>query len=298
MLSTRFAAPAVAVIALLAGTGCGNPPPASQVPSARAATDRIHATQDCGGGLHATAKIDQFSKEQGRVRGDLLAFAIWPDKIRMDIVSPFGVTLWTLASDGVKFSLNDLRQKRFFHGPSSLCNIQRITTMPIPGHVLVSLMRGEAPVLKHTDADESIAWDGKGYYVVTIKGNNGSVERIKVAPHPDDLAQPWEKQRLRVLDIVVEQQGILLYHAELADHKVAPMAVPQVDPAMIDPPIPTSGPQCTAELPRRIHVEAPTKDADVLFRYEDVTWNPPLPDGIFTQPIPGGVEVVRMTCEN
>ena len=78
---------------LLFASGCGHPPPVSQVPSARAAVTRIHATQDCGIGIHATAKIDSFNKTDGRVRGDLLAFAVWPDKLRLDIVSPFGVTL-------------------------------------------------------------------------------------------------------------------------------------------------------------------------------------------------------------
>jgi hypothetical protein len=282
---------------LLLASGCGHPPPVSQVPSARAAVTRIHATQDCGIGIHATAKIDSFNKKDGRVRGDLLAFAVWPDKLRLDIVSPFGVTLWTLASDGNVFSVSDLRAKRFFTGPPSACNIARLANVPMPGHVLVSLLRGEAPVLKHADTDESIAWDGKGYYLATIKGNNGSVERVKLEPHPEDFALPWEKQRLRVLDVEVEQQGIVLYHAELSDHRVSGMSVPQVDPAMIDPPIPTSGPQCTAELPRRIHVEVPGKDQDVLFRYEDVKWNPPLPDGVFTQPIPGGMQVVPVHCD-
>lgn len=297
-MAARTGALSGAALSLLVfASGCGMPPPASQVPTARAAVTRVHATQDCGVGLHATAKIDQFSKEYGRVRGDLLAFAIWPERLRMDIVSPFGVTLWTLASDGTKFSVNDLRAKRFFTGPASTCNIARLTTVPMPGHVLVSLLRGEAPVLKHGEADESIEWNRHGYYAVTIKGNNGSVEHLQLAPHPEDLALPWEKQRLRVLDVLVEQQGIILYHAELSDHQKGGMSTPQIDPAMIDPPVPTSGPQCTAELPRKIHVEVPGKDQDVLFRYEDVKWNPPLPDGVFTQNIPGGVEVVRVDCD-
>jgi hypothetical protein len=74
------------------------------------------------------------------------------------------------------------------------------------------------------------------------------------------------------------------------------MDKPLVDPDMLEPPIPTSGPMCTAELPRRIRVRA-GKDADVLFRYESVTWNPPLPQGTFTQPIPPGVEVQHVTCD-
>src|SRR5688572_15930821 len=158
------------LVGMIAGAlGCGSAPPRSQFPNARAAVDRIHATQDCGIGIHATAKIDHFGKG-GRVRGDLLAFAVWPDRLRMDVVSPFGVTLATLTSDSQKFMLNDLREKKFYFGPASACNIARLTTVPMPGHVLVSLLRGEAPVLKHGEADTTIAWDSGGYYVVTIKG--------------------------------------------------------------------------------------------------------------------------------
>src|SRR5215510_7865176 len=148
----RLALGGLATTALLAGSGCGTPPPASQVPNVRAALDRVHATQDCGIGIQAAAKIDHFGKG-GRVRGDLLMFAIWPERLRMDVVSPFGVTLATLTSDGQKFSLSDLREKRFYFGPASACNIARLTTVPMPGHVLVSLMRGEAPILKHEPAN-------------------------------------------------------------------------------------------------------------------------------------------------
>jgi hypothetical protein len=285
-------------IVLLASfaVGCGKPPPPSQVPSARAAVDRVIASQDCGIGIHANAKIDHFGKG-GRVRGDLLAFAVWPAQLRMDVVSPFGVTLATLTTDGEKFTFNDLREKRFFFGPATACNIARLTTVPMPGHVLVSLLRGAAPVLKHDPGNATIAWDSGGYYLVTIKGTNDSEQRIKVAPHPSDINLPWEKQRLRVLDVEVKQQGIVLYHAQLEGHRPAAMDKPRVDPDGIDPPVPTSGPTCNAELPRTIHVEVPGKDADVLFRYENVTWNPPLPEGTFTQPIPPGVEVQRVTCD-
>jgi hypothetical protein len=275
--------------------GCGVPPPASQVPNARAALSRVHETQDCGIGVHASAKIDHFGKG-GRIRTDLLAFAVWPDRLRMDVVSPFGVTLATLTSDGDKFAFNNLRDRRFLFGKATACNIARLTTVPLPGHVLASLLRGEPPILKHNDAEATVSWDRGGYYVVHLKGNNGSEERVQVAPHPDDRAQPWDKQRFRVLDVEVEQQGIVLYHATLADHKPAPMDKPIIDPDHIDPPVPTSGPTCTAEVPRRIRVEVPGKE-DVLFRYENVTWNPPLPEGTFTQPIPEGVAVERAVCE-
>src|SRR5262249_22098679 len=144
--------------------GCGTPPPPSRLPTARAAIDRVHASQDCGIGVHATAKIDSFG-EGGRMRGDVLAFAVWPALLRIDAISPFGVTLATLTSDGHDFTFYNLRDKRFMFGPATGCNIARLTSVPIPGHVLVSLLRGAAPVLKHDPSNATIAWDSGGYYV-------------------------------------------------------------------------------------------------------------------------------------
>src|SRR5690242_2548710 len=97
----------------LALVGCGSAPPRSQLPDARAALDRLHASQDCGIGIQAAAKIDHFG-EQGRVRGDLLMFAVWPAKLQMQVVGPVNVgVVATLTSDGERFALTDLREKRF-----------------------------------------------------------------------------------------------------------------------------------------------------------------------------------------
>ncbi len=296
--STSCSRVALAAVLGAGAVGCGTAAPPSQVPDVRSALDRVHATQDCGIGIQAAAKIDHFGKG-GRVRGDLLMFALWPARIRMDVVGPMNsAVVATLTSDASKFALADLREKKFFFGEAKACNIARLTTVPMPGHVLVSLLRGEAPVLKHDRAAATIAWSRGGYYVLRIPSTRNAEEEIHVAPHPDDFNLPWEKQRMRVLDVEVKQQGIVLYHAELGDHRPAAMAAARVDPDNIDPPTPPSGPVCQAELPRRIHVEVPGKDEDVLFRYDDVKWNPPVIEGLFTQPIPPGVEVQRVTCED
>lgn len=288
---------ALALFAALAATGCGTPPPTSQFPTARAALDRMHASQDCGLGIQASAKIDHFGKG-GRVRGDLLMFALWPARLRMDVIGPMNVGIVaTLASDSERFALADLREKRFFYGPARACNIARLTTVPMPGHVLVSFLRGSAPVVRHEPAASSIAWSTSGYYVVRLGGVAGAEQVLHLAPHPDDFGRPWEQQRLRVLDVEVRQQGLVLYHAELDDHQATPMAKPRVDPDGLDPPVPVSGPVCSAELPRRVRVEVPGTDEDVLFRYEEVAWNPPVIDGLFAAPPSTGLTVQHVTCD-
>ncbi len=282
-----------------AGVACGAvPPPASQVPDASSAIARLRATGDCETALKAKAKIDHFSTH-GRIRGDIYMFAAVPARLRIDAISPFGVALATLTSDGRSFALADLRDKRFYVGPASACNIARLTTVPLPGHVLVDLLRGQAPVLKHDAVPSAgtIAWSPKGYYVVAIQGTRDATEELHLEPRGDDLTKPWAEQRMRLLDVVVSQRGQVLYHATLEDHRVAPMSGPLVDAAGLEPTLPPSGAQCDAEVPRRIHVDVAALGEDVLFRYDEITWNPPLPAGTFQQAPRDGLPTTPVTCD-
>jgi hypothetical protein len=278
-------------------TGCATVgPPASSPPTADAALARMHATYVCGNAVQATAKIDHFG-EHGRVRGDLMLFGARPARVRMDAISPFGVAIATLTSDGRQFALADLRGKAFLTGPASACNIARLTTIAVPGHVLVDLLRGEAPVLKHDGAGATIAWDTHGWWTLVIPGTPQAREEIHLAPSPADWTKPWDQQRMRVLDVRVEQAGFTLYHAEMSDHAAARTAGPRVDPDNLEPPIPPSGPVCDAEVPRKIHVQVQDPDADVRFVYGQLTWNPPLPEGTFAQPVPPGMRVEQVSCD-
>ncbi len=283
--------------AALVCSGCVHPiaPPPSAPPDADALLARMRAGFACGIAIQASAKVDHFG-EHGRVRGEVMLFAARPALLRMDIISPFGVTLATLTTTGTRFALADLRDKRFYVGPASACNIARLTAVPVPGHVLVDLLRGEAPVLKHPSRSATVTWSSDGYYAVTIGSSREAREEIRLAPRPEDWTLPWDQQRMRVLDVRVEQQGYVLYHAELGDHEGAPTAGPREDPDNLAPPLPPSGPRCDAEIPRRIRVEVPNPMADVRFQYEQLFWNPPLPEGTFEQPPPPGMRPEEVLC--
>jgi hypothetical protein len=281
----------------LAPLGCGAvAPPPSLMPSAAGALERLRATAQCEVAIQASAKIDHFG-EHGRLRGDLLMFVAVPARIRLDAVSPFGATMATLTSDGHKFALADFREKRFLTGPASACNIARLTSVPVPPNVLVDLLRGQAPVLKHDPSAGQLSWSSKGYYVLTLPSTRDAIEELHVAPRPDDWGKPWAEQRMRLLDVTVRQYGGVLYHAELGGHAGAAMGKERVDELGMEPAIPPSGPACDAEIPKHIHVEVPEPNEDVMFRYVEVTWNPPLPEGTFTQAPPAGMPVEASPCE-
>jgi hypothetical protein len=281
-------------ILAVALASCGSPPPASRFPNGEAALARMHASQACTRGVSAEAKLDYIGP-RGRLRGNVLYLMSVPDRVRLDLFSPFGAMLSTLTSDGERFSLLDPRQKRFFYGPANACNLARFTQVTLPPAVLVDLLRGEAPVLVHTPGSAQVSWEG-GHYVVRIPSTHGASERVELEPLAEDFAKPFDQQRVRVLGVHVEQDGVPLYSVELMGHERAVTARPRIDPDGLEPPIPPSGPSCNAELPRRIHIRVPTEGHDLLLAVSEVTHNPPLASGAFSQVRPEGVRAQYSPC--
>ena len=276
--------------------GCTRSPPPSQFPTADAALDRMHESYACSRGIQGEAKIDYFGDE-GRVRGNVLYKSMLVDDLRFDVFSPFGVTISTLTSDGESFALYDLQQKTFFSGPANTCNVTRFTRVPVPPHALAQMLRGEAPVLVHTPQQAKIVWES-GRYVVRIQSKHQATQEIHLEPRDQDWLKPWNQQHVRVLEVSVTQQGIDLYRAELADHEPAHSSKGWEDPDGLGPGVPPSGPACQAEVPRRMRLEVPDTDQDLILRVKEATHNPPILPGTFRQSPRAGVRVRYSACSD
>lgn len=286
------AAQIVLLSALL--TGCPRSPPPSRFPTADLAIARMRATLACSRGIRGESKVDYFG-EQGRVRGSTLFVASRPDRIRFDVMSPFGVNLSTLTSDGKDFALLDVGAKIFYRGTASECNVGRFLHVPVPPFALIDLLTGEAPVLVHATGDALIDWES-GAYLLRIASRHGASEEIRLQPAPADWNKSWQEQRVRVLEVRVRQQGIELYRAVLDDFEPAATAPPNVDPDGVDPDVAPSGPTCSAEVPRRIHVVSDAAGEDVIIEHREVQHNPPLLPNLFRQEAPAGVKIRTTSC--
>jgi hypothetical protein len=275
--------------------GCTRSPPASRFPDAASLLARLHEQQSCSRGVSGEGKLDYFGKE-GRVKGSVLFMVSSPERVRLDVVSPFGATISTLTSDGQAFSLYDLRQKLFLHGPANACNLAKFTHVPMPPHALVSLLRGEPPVLKHAPAQASLVWEG-GQYVIRVQSQHQARQEIAISPSDADYDKPYLQQRLSLTSVEVRQQEYVLYRAELDQHEPAKTAPPREDPDGIDPDVPPSGPSCSASVPRRLHLEVPAEEQDLVLGISEIAHNPPLPEGSFQQRPPGGVVIRSSPCQ-
>jgi hypothetical protein len=230
------------------------------------------------------------------VRGSLLFMASTPDQVRLDVISPFGATISTLTSDGQRFALFDLRQRVFLHGPANACNLAQFTRVPMPPHALVSLLRGEPPVLSHRPEQATLDWEA-GRYVIRIQSKHQASQEIAISPSDADYDKPYSQQRLELSSVVVRQQSYVLYRAELEQHDVARTAAPRTDPDGLDPDVPPSGPACEARAPRRLHLEVPAEEQDLVLTINELSHNPPLQPGVYTQRPPGGVVVRSSPCQ-
>ena len=127
----------------------------------------------------------------------MLVFAVNPARVRIDVVSSFGVMAFTLTSNGERFQLYSLSERQLMEGAASPCNLARLTQIPMPGHVLVSLMRGEAPLLEHEEAGAKLRWDD-GAYVIDVVGLHQAKQTLRFEVADEDWDKPYGAQRIRL----------------------------------------------------------------------------------------------------
>jgi hypothetical protein len=275
-------------------TGCPKPPPASQFPTGTAALDRMKSTYACANGVQGEAKIDYFG-DKGRVRSNVTVFAVNAARVRLDVLSPLMAVLYTLTSNGTDFEMLDMQKQIFMYGPATPCNLARMTQVEVPGHVLVWLLRGEAPLLKHDRNAPTIVWED-GHYHVTIPSTRNATQHVNLEVYDADYNLPWQKQRVRVVNVETIQKGVVLYQAELEDHELARTLPTRKDPDGLGPDIPPSGGACNVEIPRSIQLSVPWSGDEVVFQYQKVGFNPPIPTGAFSQQQPAGTRKQFVNC--
>lgn len=256
----------------------------------------MHSTYACSRGTWGDAKVDTFYGTGKRFASDISYIAMLPGSLALEAEVPVvGGTAMKVTTDGDRFAWLDKRTRTFVRGAASPCNVAQVTGVPVPAFALVQLLRGEAPVLVHQPSATSISWDD-GSYLLRIPSKHDAVEEIRLAPTPADWDRPWSEQHLRVLEVRVAQKGIELYTAELEGHAPARTAAPIVDPDGLAPDVPPSGPDCRAEVPRRLKVEVPGASRDVVMELSKVEHNPPLTGQPFEQSPPAGVALRYSDC--
>lgn len=226
--------------------------------------------------VRAEARVDRRDAE-GRIRGTVLMMLQLPDRVRFDAMTQLGPAA-ILTSDGTTFALTDLREEKFFVGPTCPANIERLLGIPLSGDDVALLLTGRSPRI---DAERSeIACDG-GVYRVTLHGADGRTQHLALAVSEEDVAAAPEQQRMRLLESRVHApDGSLEWRVTWDDHR-----------AVADP---RGGGGVT--MPYRVRFEHPSRGIDTLVRFESIDLNARVPDDAFVQTPRPGLEVETVEC--
>lgn len=213
--------------------------------------------------LRITGRVDHFGKQQ-RVQGKLYIFGEMPDRLRMELVSPFGSPLTVLTVSNGRFALHDLREGRFLEGPAEPCNIARLVRIPLPPEDVSRILIGHTPIVEGLS---EIRWSTKGRYVVDIK--DGDVHQT--------------------LEIGTREEGLPLHRSVVRDDRGVLFSISNSHFGLVE----------GFAIPHEIRVKMPRKDADLLLRYDNggVELGVDLPQGAWHQSVPSGMQVERVTCE-
>lgn len=270
----------IAVITTLLG-GCGAAScPREGFTSAPSLLRSFVSMRSPARSMRAEARVDR-RDETGRIRGTVLMMLARPDRVRFDAMTQFGPAA-VLTSDGEEFALVDLRENRFFVGPSCAENIERLLGLPLAGADVARFLFGETPLLEASDQD--VVCEG-GHYLVTRRADDGRTQILTLEVRSADVEAPPDQQRLRLRSSEVHApDGSLEWRVRYDDHRV------------IEDPLDTESPRRGVAMPFSIHFELPARNIDTLVRFTSIDLNPSIPPDAFHQEPRDGLTIEPVEC--
>lgn len=230
--------------------------------------------------MRAEARVDR-RDETGRIRGTVLMLLQRPDRVRFDAMTQFGPAA-VLTSDGEEFALSDLRENRFFVGPSCAENIERLLGLPLEGADVARFLFGESPLIEAES--EQVVCDG-GHYVVTRTSAEGARQELTFDVRAFDVEAPPTEQRLRLRSSELrDASGAVVWRVRYDDHRV------------VEDPLDTETPRRGVAMPFTIRFELPAHDIDTLVRFSSIDLNPSIPADAFHQEPRDGLTVQPVEC--
>jgi len=267
-------------VALTLMSGCpGRPCPTYPFNDATSALESYRDMRRPARVLRAEARVDRRDPE-GRIRGTVLMFIARPDRVRFDAMTQFGPAA-VLTSDGDRFALMDLRENRFYEGPTCPANIERLLGLRFSSTEVTRLLLGETPRI---EAEERRIRCEGGSYHVELLAEDGRRQELVLEVRDQDLTAPPESQRMRLKrSEVFSADGQTEWRVTYDDY------------AFIADPDDEAGRGVV--LPFRVRFEDPSRDIDTLVRFSRIDLNVEIPAGAFRQETRPGLEVHAVSCD-
>jgi outer membrane biogenesis lipoprotein LolB len=255
--------PGIAVLAtvvLLAGCASRSAPrpipaPAGTLPAADAIFAALAQRREAVRGLRALARLSYSSPDESRKAKQLLV-AERPDRLRLEILSPFGAVFVLTTADGA-LAAWARDESTVYRGVASRQNLERYANVDLPVGTVVDLLLGTPPL--QPDADTVVSNDAG----LTEVWQDLS-DTVQVGWFNDHLEPVRYEQR--------EQSGEVRLRTAFDGY------------ATID----------GMSVPTQISIELPVEQRRVDLALSETEVNPALPDSVFALETPSGSRVVDL----
>lgn len=145
----RSAVAATIAFAVLSGCAASRPlgptvPAGEPLPSAEALLGVLHSRREALRSLRTLARLEYFAGEETR-RAKQVILASRPDRLRFEILSPFGAVFVLATSDG-RLAAYARDEATVYRGSASPANLERYTTIELSIAAAVDLLLGTPPM--------------------------------------------------------------------------------------------------------------------------------------------------------
>jgi hypothetical protein len=235
------------------------PEPASgALPRESVLVDSLAARREAIRGLRAWARTTYTSPSESRGARQLI-IAERPDRLRLEVLTPFGVAFVLATADGA-LTAYARNEAAFYRGAATAANLSRYTQVDLPADVAVDILLSTPP----------FADSGSGF----VSREDGRLKlwqevgrRVHVTWFTDMLEPARYEQR--------DEQGNVLIRADFDDF------------AEVE----------RVRLPTHLGLDLPASQQRIDIALREPEVNPTLPDSIFALAIPAGSTVVDLDRE-
>lgn len=257
--------PILALLVALSVTGCATrarvppaPLPPRALPSAGELLDSLSARRASLSAVRALARTSYASPEESR-RVKQLLVAARPDRLRLEVLSPFGVALVLAAGRG-RMTVYDPGERTVYRGAASTANLQSFVPVDLPVADAVDVLLVSPPMLAGVPG--SVSRDEIG-----VKLWQSDANAVRVLWF-DDFLKPIRYERC-------DRDGNIL--ARVAYGRYADVA--------------------GLSMPARIDIELPSEERSVTLDLRDLEVNPELGAAVFAIETPPGSREISLDQE-
>lgn len=121
------------------------------LPSSQQVIERLEARRLAVRSVEIQGEIQVVTPDD-ELFGDHLIHGVFPDRLRVEMMGPFGRPVLRLVSNGVRLVVLDYRENLAFVGAASSRNISRFLGLSLSPAEIYALLTGSVPLLPHKRA--------------------------------------------------------------------------------------------------------------------------------------------------